>query len=167
MGGPRQEPTGLEMDSEDRGSNLRSQYDHRRQDQKSAMKVTSAPDQHCQCPGPSNMPALSTHLQLANLPCKTSSNAMYQQSGNSNFYVLFGQHSFGLPHPHPWHQFLYSQHHRDHIPILIACYLHHHHRRHQHHQRWALSPKLSSLQPYIHLRHRPGQSLANPSHGGW
>ncbi|VDL89356.1 unnamed protein product [Schistocephalus solidus] len=35
-----------------------------------------------------------------------------------------------LPHPHSWHQFHYSHYHRDHIPLLIACYPHHrnHHR---------------------------------------
>ncbi|VDL92472.1 unnamed protein product [Schistocephalus solidus] len=30
---------------------------------------------------------------------------MYQQSDNSIFYVKFCQPSFGLPHPHSWHQF--------------------------------------------------------------
>ncbi|VDM03780.1 unnamed protein product [Schistocephalus solidus] len=28
------------------------------------------------------------------------------------------------PLPHPWHQFHFSQHHRDQIPILITCLLH-------------------------------------------
>ncbi|VDL92476.1 unnamed protein product [Schistocephalus solidus] len=89
LGGPHPEPTCLEKDSEDRGSNLRSQKDRHRKDQKSGMKGTSAPDQHRQCPGPSNMPTLSTHLPCANRPGRTSSDAMYQQSDNSNFYVQF------------------------------------------------------------------------------
>ncbi|VDL85224.1 unnamed protein product [Schistocephalus solidus] len=62
LGGPRPEPSCLEKDSEDRGSNLRSQQDRHRQDQKSGTKVTSALDQRRQCPGPSNMPTLFTHL---------------------------------------------------------------------------------------------------------
>ncbi|VDL94061.1 unnamed protein product [Schistocephalus solidus] len=33
---------------------------------KSGTKVTSTQDQHRRCPGPANMPALSTHLLLAN-----------------------------------------------------------------------------------------------------
>ncbi|VDM00442.1 unnamed protein product [Schistocephalus solidus] len=38
----------------------------------------------------------------------------------------------------------------------------HHH--HHHHRQWGLDPKLSLLRPHIHLTHRPGRSLANPSH---
>ncbi|VDL99052.1 unnamed protein product [Schistocephalus solidus] len=72
LGGPRPEPTGLEKDGKDRGSNLRSQQDRRRQDQKSGMKVTSTPDVHPQCQGPSNMHALSTHLPCANRPAATT-----------------------------------------------------------------------------------------------
>ncbi|VDL88223.1 unnamed protein product, partial [Schistocephalus solidus] len=40
---------------------------------------------------------------------------MKQQSDNSNFYFKFYQPSFRQPHAHPWHQFHYSHHHRDHI----------------------------------------------------
>ncbi|VDM02195.1 unnamed protein product, partial [Schistocephalus solidus] len=46
----------------------------------SGMKVTSAPYQHCRCPGPSNVPVLSTHLPRANRPGWTSSDAMRHQS---------------------------------------------------------------------------------------
>ncbi|VDL90993.1 unnamed protein product [Schistocephalus solidus] len=162
LGGPRPEPTCLKKDSEDRGSNLRRQQDRRRQGQKSGTKVTSAPDQQRQCPGPSNMPTLSTHIPCAHRPGRTSSDAMHQQSDNSKFHVTFCDHPFGLPLPHPWHHCNYSRHHRDHIPTLITCYLHHHHHRHHHHQRWGLSPKLSSLRPHIHLTQQPGRSLANP-----
>ncbi|VDM01979.1 unnamed protein product [Schistocephalus solidus] len=105
LGGPCPESIGLEENSEDRGSNLRSQPDRRRQDQKSGMKVTSTPDQHRQCPGPSKLPALSPHLPRVDQPSRTSSDAMHQQSDNSKFYVHFCQTSFGLPHPHSWHQF--------------------------------------------------------------
>ncbi|VDL98083.1 unnamed protein product [Schistocephalus solidus] len=42
--------------------------DRRHQGQKSGTKVTSAPDQHRGCPGPANMPTLSTHLPRANRP---------------------------------------------------------------------------------------------------
>ncbi|VDM02930.1 unnamed protein product [Schistocephalus solidus] len=59
-------------------------------------KVTSAPDQHRRCPGPANMPALSTYLPFANRPDWTSSDAMHQLSDNSNFYVKFCQRSFRL-----------------------------------------------------------------------
>ncbi|VDL92190.1 unnamed protein product [Schistocephalus solidus] len=47
---------------------------------------------------------------------------MHHQSDNSNFYIKFSQPSFRLPHPHSWHEFHYSQHQRDHIPLLIARY---------------------------------------------
>uniref|UniRef100_A0A183TJP9 Reverse transcriptase domain-containing protein n=1 Tax=Schistocephalus solidus TaxID=70667 RepID=A0A183TJP9_SCHSO len=75
LGVPHPKPTGLEKDSEDRGSKLRSQQDPRHQNQKSGAKFTSVPDHHHQCPGPSTMPALSTHLPRAN---RTYSDAMHQ-----------------------------------------------------------------------------------------
>ncbi|VDL89779.1 unnamed protein product [Schistocephalus solidus] len=69
--------------------------------------------------------ALSTYLRRANRPDRTSSDAMQEQSENSYFYVKFCHPSFGpSPHPHPWHQFHSTFHHRDHIPILITCYPH-------------------------------------------
>ncbi|VDL95188.1 unnamed protein product [Schistocephalus solidus] len=40
------------------------------------------------------------------LPGWTSSDAMHQQSDNSNFFVEFCRPSFKLPHPHSWHQFM-------------------------------------------------------------
>ncbi|VDL91415.1 unnamed protein product [Schistocephalus solidus] len=77
VGGPHPEPTGLEKNNEDRGSNLTSQHDRRRQDQKSGTKVPSAPDQHRQCPGPSSLPELSTQITWANRPDRISSDAMH------------------------------------------------------------------------------------------
>ncbi|VDL98256.1 unnamed protein product [Schistocephalus solidus] len=47
---------------------------------KRGTKVTSARDQDGQCPGPSNIPTLSTHIPCAILPGRTSSDAMHQQS---------------------------------------------------------------------------------------
>ncbi|VDL94999.1 unnamed protein product [Schistocephalus solidus] len=68
-------------------------------------------------------------------------------------------------------------HHREHIPILIAgdpyhrnhprFRLHYHHHHHHHQQQWGLSPKLYLMRPHIHLTHRPGRSLANPSYRDW
>ncbi|VDM01988.1 unnamed protein product [Schistocephalus solidus] len=46
LGGHCPESIGIEENSEDRGSNLRSQQDRRCQDQKCGTKVTSATDQH-------------------------------------------------------------------------------------------------------------------------
>ncbi|VDL97816.1 unnamed protein product [Schistocephalus solidus] len=60
-------------------------------------KVTSAPNQNCQCPSPSNMPPLSTYLPRANRPGRTPSDAMQQQSDNFNFCVNSCQLSFGAP----------------------------------------------------------------------
>ncbi|VDL95910.1 unnamed protein product [Schistocephalus solidus] len=68
LGGSRPEPTGLK----DRGINLRSQPDRRRQGQKSGTKVTNAPDQHRQCPSPSYTSALLTHFPRANQSGRTS-----------------------------------------------------------------------------------------------
>ncbi|VDL97361.1 unnamed protein product [Schistocephalus solidus] len=53
-------------------------------------------DQHRQCQGCSNMPTLSTQLPCANRSCWKSLDAMHQQSDNSNSYVQFSQHSYGL-----------------------------------------------------------------------
>ncbi|VDL93641.1 unnamed protein product [Schistocephalus solidus] len=92
LGGLHPEPNGLEEDSKDRGSNLRSQTDHRRQDQKGGTKFTSTPDQHRQCSSPSNVPALSTHLPRGNRPGRTPSEAMQQQ-----YNFNFCQPSFGSP----------------------------------------------------------------------
>ncbi|VDL88943.1 unnamed protein product [Schistocephalus solidus] len=58
----------MEKMHEDWFSNLCGQPDRRCQGKKNGMKVTHAPDQHRRCPGPANMPALSTHLSCANRP---------------------------------------------------------------------------------------------------
>ncbi|VDL99343.1 unnamed protein product [Schistocephalus solidus] len=85
LGGPQTEPTGLEEDSEDWPSNRRNQPDRHRQGKKGGIKVTSVPDQHRQCPSPSNMHALSTDPLHAKWPVRKSSDAMQQQSDNSKF----------------------------------------------------------------------------------
>ncbi|VDL95566.1 unnamed protein product [Schistocephalus solidus] len=54
---------------------------------RAARKSPALLDQYSQCPGLSNMPAMSTHLPHGNPPCRTSSDAMQQQSDNSNLYV--------------------------------------------------------------------------------
>ncbi|VDL96468.1 unnamed protein product [Schistocephalus solidus] len=69
----------MEKIREDWFSNLGGQPDRQRQGQKSGTKVTSAPDQHRQCPGPANMPALSTHLPRANRPDFDLRLSMYKQ----------------------------------------------------------------------------------------
>ncbi|VDL81469.1 unnamed protein product [Schistocephalus solidus] len=54
-----------------------------------------------------------------------------------------------LRHPHSWHQFHNSHHHRDHLPLLITCYPHHrnHHRLrlhyHHHHQRLGITTTIT------------------------
>ncbi|VDM02609.1 unnamed protein product [Schistocephalus solidus] len=50
-------------------------------------------------------------------------------------------------------------------PLPTTCYLQHHCR--PQFQRWGLGTNLSSLRSHIHLTHRPGRSLANPSHRDW
>ncbi|VDL90448.1 unnamed protein product [Schistocephalus solidus] len=82
-----------------------------------------------QRPGPtSSMPRPCQHAHAVNASSAGESaffdtfRCNAQQSDNSNFYVKFCQPSFGLPHPHSWHQFHYFHHHRGHIPLLIACY---------------------------------------------
>ncbi|VDL90309.1 unnamed protein product [Schistocephalus solidus] len=45
-----------------------------------AYRITGAPDQPGRFLGPSNMPALSTHLPCANRPGQKFSDAMHQQS---------------------------------------------------------------------------------------
>ncbi|VDL90597.1 unnamed protein product [Schistocephalus solidus] len=102
LGGPCPYPTCLEEDSEDRGRNLRSQPDCRRQGQKRGSKVTSTPDQQRQVQSPSNMFALSTDLPRANQPGWTSSDSMQQQSNKPKFYIKCCQPSFVPTHPHPW-----------------------------------------------------------------
>ncbi|VDL98867.1 unnamed protein product [Schistocephalus solidus] len=97
LGGPRQKPSDLEEDSENRSSNRGIQPDRHRKGQKSGTKVNSVQDQHCKCPSPSNMPALSTHLPHANRPVRTYSDAMHQISHNSKFC----QPSFGPPTLNP------------------------------------------------------------------
>ncbi|VDL86581.1 unnamed protein product [Schistocephalus solidus] len=93
LGGPRPKTTGLEEDSEDRGSNLRSQPDRHHQGQKGDTKVTCTPDKHRLCPDPFNMPALTTNLPRANQPGRTSSDATQNQSDDS----IFCKPSFGPP----------------------------------------------------------------------
>ncbi|VDL98087.1 unnamed protein product [Schistocephalus solidus] len=61
------------------------------------------------------------------------------------------------------HQLPHYRHLSGHPRIPVTCYLPH---RHQY-QRWGLVTSLSLLRSLIHLTHRPGRSLANPSHRDW
>ncbi|VDL96496.1 unnamed protein product [Schistocephalus solidus] len=55
------------------------------------LQVTSTADQHRRRPSPPNVSTLLTHIPHANRSGWTSSDAIYQQSNNSNFYVKFCQ----------------------------------------------------------------------------
>ncbi|VDL99993.1 unnamed protein product [Schistocephalus solidus] len=51
--------------------------------------------------------------------------------------------------------------------VPTSDYLHPQHHNSPQYQRWGLGSNLSSLRSHIHLTHRPGQTLANPSHREW
>ncbi|VDL89545.1 unnamed protein product [Schistocephalus solidus] len=118
LGQPHPQPTGLEENREDRSSNLRSQPDRRCQGQKDGAKVTSVPDQNCECPSPPNMSEPSVHIPHVIRPGPTPLDAMQQQCDNFNFCVNLSKPYFGATEGYPWYQF--SHHHRDDIPILIT-----------------------------------------------
>ncbi|VDL91004.1 unnamed protein product [Schistocephalus solidus] len=152
--GPCPEPTDFEKDSEDRGSNLRSQPDRRRQDQ---------------CPGSTlSMPRPFQHAHAVNAPSARESAWSDIFGGNAptirQFQLLRQILPTLLLTPPP--SLLAS------IPLLPPSYRPH---PNTHHllplppppppsSAMGLSPNLSSLRPHIHLMHQPGRSLANPSY---
>ncbi|VDL92663.1 unnamed protein product [Schistocephalus solidus] len=123
------------------------------------------------------MPALSTHLPRGNRPGRTSSDAMHQQSDNSNsanppsdsptltpgincitptIIETTSQYSSPVtpttaspPLPPPQSPPPPAKGTLSLTDINATAHSHHH----LHHQRWGLSPKLSSMRPHIHFTH--------------